>query len=671
MASNDFNLFSLRGGLNNTDPEPALDPDACTVAENVEFLNATLAERRAGCVAISLPASITGNALIDTVVAGYRHLPTGVQTDTQLWLLAQGLSSPANWVLTYRDQSTWNTVLFSLDTPDFTVPNGHRVSFQTLHSKLFFACKTNQDILHVWDGTSLRRTGFGTPAAPTAVDTGAAGSFAGNRYYRVRFITMSGSTVLRRSEPGPVLTFAPSGTKTGAVVTVPALLGEGETHWEIEASTDNSNFYRLSQIAVATTTYTDTVALGTGYVSSGTLSESLTAYTRIPSVKFVVSDSDRLVMGGSWMNSAYASRIWWTPVYADTGAGNDERVDLTANPFLDLDNSAGGDLTALSRSINGYIFAFKWNHIYKIVRKGQRTQAYEAFPLTKNKGALPGSVIEAFDESGNPSLYFLDPVIGPHRIGANGIESVGHDIYGGTWSTVNQNATVVCHGVYFHSRKQVHWWLATNGSSYPNMKIVVQTNELRHGENGASRGWSIVPVGNRIAAAHCSVMFSSNIDEVGTSRNQDLVPFIGMTQWTVNGSPIKNIVQRCNTGTTDAFTAGDTQAAYIAKIRSKAFLLSGLLQKDGIRAGTLLASAATNPADQVYVSLIRDFGVETLQRTTTLGATGSETLVIKPIDDLKMSELRAVQIEIGDTTTPSANWKIHGISLKVRNEETQ
>jgi hypothetical protein len=149
---------------------------------------------------------------------------------------------------------------------------------------------------------------------------------------------MSGSTVLRRSEPGATLTFAPSGTKTGAVITKPASIGESETHWEIEASTDNANFYRLAQTVVGTTTYTDTVALGTGYATSGTLSADTGDYTRIPSGKFLVSDDDRLVIAGSWENADYASRIWWTPVYGDTtGVGNDERLEMDTDPFLDLD----------------------------------------------------------------------------------------------------------------------------------------------------------------------------------------------------------------------------------------------------------------------------------------------------------------------------------------------
>jgi hypothetical protein len=662
----DFTLFSLRGGLNDFDPPTALPSDACTVAENVEFFYSTLGERRLGCTAVSLPASITADPNMTAVVWMYRHLPTASESGAQLWVLAQNLAG-AQYVLTYRDATTWNTVTPSIDTINVAIPNGHRFSAQTLHGKLFFAFDSDQDILHVWDGTRLRRVGLTTPAAPTAANSGV-GTFAGTRYYRIRYTVMSGATVSYRSEPGAVLTFAPSGTGASAVITKPVSVGENETHWEIEASTDNANFYRLSQIIVGTTTYTDSVALGTGYSSTGTLSEDVTAYTRIPSGKFLVADEDRLIIGGSWENTAYGSRVWWTPVYGSTGAGNDERVDLTTDPFLDLDGFSGGELTGLSRSVNGYIFAFKWGHIYKIVRKGQRSQAYEAFPLTKAKGALPGSIVEAFDESGNPSLYFLEPKTGPHRIGSNGIEHCGQDVLS-TWQTVNLTATVPCHGVFYPDKHQVHWWIATDGASYPNKKIILQINETRSSDEGARRGWTTVPSPNRIAAAHCSTMFSSNIDSL-VARNQTLVPFIGKEQWTVSGT-VKDLVQRCDTGNTDAHTSGDTVSAYTAKVRSKPFLVSGLLTRHGIQAGTLLAESDTTSADQVYVKLIRDFGVDSTTVNTNLAPGTTEEHVIKQLDNLTLSECKALQIEFGDTTTPTNPWRLNGVALKVRKEDTQ
>jgi hypothetical protein len=86
-------------------------------------------------------------------------------------------------------------------------------------------------------------------------------SFKSVRYYRQRSVYVSGTTVLRRSEPSTVLTFTPVGTKNGATITKGAdASGELSTHWEIEASLDNANFYRLARTINATTTYVDNTA---------------------------------------------------------------------------------------------------------------------------------------------------------------------------------------------------------------------------------------------------------------------------------------------------------------------------------------------------------------------------------------------------------------------------
>lgn len=667
MANSEFNLLSLRGGLNDTDPKHSLAPDACTVAENVEFVYSTLGERRLGCSAISLPTSITADANITAVTWMGRHLPSSNEGLAELWVFAQNLSGAQN-VLTYRNQTVWTTVTPFDAIVSSTIPYGHRISSVTLHGKLFFAYKSAQDILHVWDGTTLRRVGLATPSAPTGADTAPAGSFSGKRYYRVRYTIQSGGTTLVRSEPSTALTFTPATTKTGATITKPATISENETHWELEASTNNADFYRIATTVVGTTTVTDTVAFNTGYAATGTLSEDIQDYTRIPSGKFLSADDDRLIIGGSWENTAYASRIWWTPVFGGPGVGNDERLELDTDPFVDLDGFAGGELTCLSRAVNGYLYAFKFGHIYKLVRTGKRSQAYEAFPLTKVKGAFAGSLVEAYDEAGKPALYFLDPKTGPHRIGAQGIEWAGRDIQT-IWSTVNKDAKVPCFGLFYPDKRQVHYWIATGSSDYPNTKIIVHVNEMRSTEEGARRGWVTVPSTNRIANAHCGVMFSSNIDSVAV-RNQTLKPFIGKEQWTVSAATIKDLVQLCDTGQTDAHTSGDTSSAYTVQVRSKPFFPAGMTNRHGVMAGALLAVADSQSSDTVYVKAIRDFGAETKTSTTTLVPTSTETDVIKQLDDLSFSELHALQIELGDSATPTNQWKLNGVTLKLRKEQT-
>lgn len=665
-----FDLTSLRGGLDDTTPPSALAPDACTVAENVEFVNSTLGERRLGCTAITLPASITGDANLDAVTWMFRHLPDNDETTAELWAFAQSLSAGNN-ILTRRQVSAWSTVT-QTDAITSTFGRGHRISAQSLHGKLFLAHKSAVDRLHVWDGTSLRRASLAAPAAAPSVANTGAGTFSGTRYYRVRYAVLSGSTVVLRSEPSAVTTFAPSGAGSAARVTKPATISEGETHWEVEASLDNSNFYRIARVVVGTTFYDDSTAFGTGYATSGNaLSADIGDYTVIPSAKFLSADEDRLICAGSWEVSAEASRVRWTPVFAAEGNGNDERLELDTDPFLDLDGYEGGEITGLSRAVNGYLFAFKRTHIYKLVRTGKREQAYEAIAITKAKGALPGSLVEAVDQAGNPSQYFLDPSSGPMRIGSQGLQWCGRDIQT-FWRRVNVNATIPCHGVYYSAKRQVHFWVAVDGSNYPNAKIVVHTNEMRDTEEGARRGWVTVAKDDRIATAHCSTLFASNVDTTD-ARSFALVPFIGKEKWTVGVNTIRDYVQRCDTGTTDAHTTGDTESTYYGKVKTKPFILAGLLNQHSVRAGALLGKANSSPSGLVYVKAVRDFGIEDKTVSTMLLASGSEEHVIRLLDNLTFSELYALQVELGDldtNATPSGSWELNQLQLKISGGQT-
>jgi hypothetical protein len=598
MAKSTFPLPipSLRGGLNDNDPAISLPEDACTLAENVEFFYSTCGERRLGCAAISdTPVQITGNSNIQMVQWMGAHYPTNDVGDAELWTLATHLTN-STYSINRRTKTAWGNVAAPTDAITVTSGLGHKLSAVSLHGKFYIAYKSGVDLLHVWDGSTIRQCGLAAPAtAPTGANTGG-GTFSGTRYYRVREAVVSGATVQLRSEPSPVINggagFSPSGAGTGVIVTKPATQNAAATHWEIEASTDNANYYRLSRIVIGTTTYTDSQAFNSGYAIVGTLSESLTSYTQIPSGKFVTVDSDRLIIAGSWENSVYGSRVWWTPQLANTGNGNDERLDMTVFPYIDLDGFEGGEITGISRAVNGYLYAFKWGHVYKIVRTGQRTAAYTAIPLTKSRGAMPGSLVEAVDQSGNPAQYFLDPKVGPMRIGVYGVEWCGRDIRA-LWTRINHNATVVCHGIFHPGKNQIHWWLALDGADHPNAKVVVQCNEMRSSSNeGARRGWSTVPVGNRIADAHCSVAFSSNVSTVA-AREQDYVPFIGKEQWTVGSTTVKDLIQKCDQGSTDALVSGDeANCSYYAQIQTKPFTPVGLLSKFGVMAGTLVATTS-------------------------------------------------------------------------------
>lgn len=666
-------ISTLRGGVNDNDPPTSLPADVCTIAENVEFFSSTLGERRAGCTAITLPASITGDANITAITWMGAHFPTNSLGAVELWALGQSLTG-ANSVLTRNVLGAWSTV-----SPDDAINTNYLLGYGTgvrgasLHGKFYLSYKSSVDQLHVWDGTSLRKSGIAAPvAAPTATDGGGVGTLATKRYYRVRYVVMSGSTVLRRSEPSAVLGFTPDGAHANITVTRPALVGQGETHWEIEASTDNANFYRVSQVTAVTTTYADTVVFATGYAAGGVLSELLTAYTLIPSGKYMTTDADRLIIGGSWENPLYGSRIWWTPVLGSTGVGNDERLDMNVNPYIDLDGFEGGDLTGLSHSVNGYLYAFKWGAIYKVLRKGQATGAYDAVPITKSRGAFPNSLVEGVDQAGNPALYFLDPLVGPMRIGIYGLEWLGRDIRT-FWGRVNQNAVAPAHGTFYQSKNQIHFWVAVDGSDHPNAKIIVHTDAIVSDANGGRRGWVTVPVGDRIADAYCSVMFADNVDS-GDIRSFSQSPFIGKGQWTVAGVTIKQIIQRTDVGTTDAFTTGDTVAYYRGKVQTRPFSPVGVGNQTGLMAATLLVAASSAPTNDVHVQAVKNFGTETKTLGVDLFPLGDEDVLVKQLDNLNFSEVNTIQFTFGDldmVINPTTNWQLQLFSAKVTSGQTE
>lgn len=641
--STDLIINDLSGGLNDTDPATSIAQNQCTVVENIEFWQAPCGARRLGSSAITLPASLSGKAAITFL---HRHLPTTDISAAQLWAL--GVTVATSIQLSYKD-TAWHDVSF-FDAPTNTGVYPYQFNALSLHGKLFLMYKSGQDRGHVWDGTTLRRIGLAQPAAPTGADTAGAGTFASTRYYRVRYtVQVAGATTLR-SEPSLALTFSPLGTKTGVVVTKPATIGESETHWELEASLDNVNFYRIATTVVATTTVTDTTSASLGYATgTNVLSEDIGDYTVVPSGRYMIADKDRLVIGGSFESDAQASVVRWTPVLNDPGVGNDERIPIDTNNALNLDGYEGGGITGLA-SLGGVIIVFKYGHIYRLVSTGQRDQAYEPNVISKSRGAIPGSIVEGVDQYGSPCLYFLDPKVGPCRIGAGGSVWAGGDILT-TWRTVNLNATTVqARAVFYPDKQQVHWWVPTSTANVPDLRLVLQTNNTRLGDEGVQFGWARHSGGTVAGLAAC--LFATNI-EAGVARSLSLKPFVA----------IGNTVHMMDTGNTDNGTV------YAAQLVSRPILVSGTpIQQFGLRTASIIGDA--DASAQVTISLIRDFGLETNSVSTFLTPDGTENPVIKDLDDLVMSGSRAIQIKISDGLLNASDWTVHHVSVRPRTEQS-
>lgn len=630
-------ISSLRGGLNDRDQPLELAKDQVVIADNVDWDRAAIGGRRQGHIAV------TTSGLTTAVVFGYRHLPQGDEgDDAECWAVSvSGTSS-----VFARKTTAWSLVT-PTGTEALDVAEGkYGIRAQSLRGNLFLAYPTvsGTDRLHVWDGTAIRKTGLAEPAAPTLANQGS-GSLTGARQYRVRYTKQVSSVTVLRSEPSTAASITPSGSGASVRVTKPAAISEGETHWEVEESVDGgANFYLIATVAVGTTTYDDSLESEV-VATTGTLSDDVGDYALQHNPKFLVAADDRLLLGGSWEQPALGSRVAWTPVGNDPGAGNAERLAEDTDPYVDLDPSEGGDLTDMGGPLMGYVYAFKRSRIYKLVPTGNRQKSYTPVTISKIAGAMKRSVVEGVDEHGRPCLYFLDPAVGPSRLGANGLETCGDQI-STTWETVNADAALACHGVYYPDVRQVWWYLAFNSDSTPTKKIVASTRYFKQGANGIEGGWSIHD--GAYQAALASWMFADNIND-GVARSQKLKPLVGTA---ISGA----LIAMADTNQTDNGTG------YRSYVRTRPYFgPQALVQKWGIRAGALAAVTASGVS--VGVSLIRDLGKETLAKSVVLTPAGSETSVVVPIDDLALVECLLVQVELGDSGVASSDWRLEMLSL--------
>lgn len=626
----DLVLESLRGGLNDTDPPNALRPDECTIAENVEWFHSTLGERRLGADAVDVTGlSLTGSEII---VLAARHFPTANILDNELWVF---IADPGVSVRVGRNPGSGWTIITPAVSISPDTPYVYQMSALSFNGNLYIAAKLvgGADRMLIWDGSTLRLAGLAAPAAaPTVADEGA-GTFTGTRYYRVRNAQLSGSEIIRMSEPSAETTFVPSGAGAGARITKPAGVGEGETHWIVEASSDGSTFYQIATVPVATTTYDDTTDLAiTSYASIGTLSPDIGEYIPLPAAQYLCVDDDRLCVGASFVDDANDSQVAWTPTRNATGYGNDERIPANTDNSLQLNPKEGGGLTGLGQTTNGMWYAFKSSQIYQLTRTGLAANAYNALGITKAIGAMPGSLVSGMDEYGRPTLYFCDPQMGPQRISGSGPQQ----ILGirGTWGRVNASATKVqiC-GCYYPYKKQVWWMVAVDGADSPNLGIKIQVSELRSNETTARGGISLVT--GAITEAYTMTQFAELFVDSHTGiQTLSIRPIMGYA------SP--HFLLRGDVGDTD------NNISYYARMRTRPMFQAGLLNRWGAMAAALLAQA--NGSAKVQVSFIRNYGRETNAIVSTLEPVGTEPYVVRVFDNLVMSSAVGIQVEFADVT---------------------
>jgi hypothetical protein len=647
-------INDLRGGRNGTEPPLSLrDPTPaqgnypghggeCVEAYNVDWWNASLCRKRSGASAFPLQG-ITPNPNPITGVVSFlgRHLPGIDETQAAVWMADDATPNPVIAVQRF----TPSAGVFAPPTQDPCTGNGWDVQGASIHGKYMLAYDSGQARLHCWDPTTdtIRRCGL-RPPGPVAAGNAGSGTYPiVTRGYRVRVITMPGSIVLHRSEPGFAGYATPNGTSQGLMVILPPPIGEGETHWELEATVDGTTWYVLQTMPIAATQFLDTI-LTTTY-GSLPLSPLTGTYNLQRSYRFLAVDQNRILGFGSFTSTDPQNRLEFSAVAGSTNIADEERVPL--QNYIDLDEVDSGIPTGLIGPIYGAFYAFKYRQVWKLTPTGNAAQPYSLYPVSKVIGAVSQNSIDlGEDASGNPVVYFMS-TRGPYRLGVVGLEYLGlpvEDLLQGPTRVMNLDATkVVAHTIYHTQKRQVWFWYAAVGSNDPNVKLVF---DIRRSAWAFHEGPS--------AAARCSLMISRVL---APSSSHDLKPYIGQTGGVQR-------VWRCDddTVTTDAGTA------FQAYVLSKPYVLGGMGAYCTVTQGTLMAPASSGTAIQQLI--IRDFGKETQLSTVDLTPSASgETHVMRLFDAGSMAGCWAVQFKWQDAGPIANQWALDAVTVNYLKEQ--
>ena len=641
------------GGRNDTDPPIALRANQCVEMLNVDWKDTRFAHKRGGATSLSLTG---GTAFSTTVATLIHHLPGTSYATAELWAVADVLKRLAAG-------TTWADVSLA-DAISGSAQHMVGVSF---NSKLYLAYDSAQDRLHVYEATAatVRRVGIAPGSnAPTVANTGAGAYAATLRYYRVRWLINHGGTFSAVvSEPTPSVSFTPSGAGTAARVTRPTAPGEGETHWIVEASTDNSTFYTLTDIpsaaiVLATTTYDDSATVAT--YPNNDLSYQSGLFNRWPSVKYLLTDGNRLLGAGAWetsgsLSGGKQSRVWFSPVLGSLDAGDDERIvnTTTQKNWVDLNENDGGGITGLGGPLNGVIIAFKQRQVWKLRPTGDVLAPYLPRKIRDDIGCISHkSIALGEDQNGHPALYFLSHR-GPYRVTHDGrVEYLGRDNEV-TWRSISPDSgvNVVGHSVYYPLLHQWWLWITAQGETDPAFKMVFDVQKGVPDENGLIRGGWVKHTGNS-AVARCSVMFATT---PGASMSLDQSPYIGRA----SGVAIWKL---------DTSALDDAGTDFQAYVKGRPVVGSGELgTKVGMDEPYLAAKVLTGVT--ITMTSDRDHAAETRTHTQTLTAAGTETRVFKKMEGGEVGEADVIQLQIGDGSAQEGQWTLDAVVVPIKYQE--
>lgn len=622
----------LRGGRNGTDAPPKLQPTQCVDAVDVDWYQATFARKRNGSSADTMTFS-SGGPFTGKISTLIRHVPTTDATAAELWAVDDAL---------VVGRKAASTQYAAPTLKDALTGNGWDVSGATLNGSLFLAYQSAQARGHLWDGSTVRRASFATPAAPTVANSAGGGTYAATLgYWRVRWVKIASSVTVRRSEPSPSQSFTPDGAHVGVTITQPTVAGEGETHWEIEFSADNITFFVVygdnglttaQAIGNTTAPVANTVA---ALIASGVSSLTGT-YTALPSAKYIAADQNRLLMFGDYTSTNKQSRITLSAVVGSLNVGDAERVDTTGNYFVDLDENDSGVAMGIIGPVFGNFYAFKDRQFWELTPTGQTATPYRQTALSKDIGLVaPKAAARGEDASGNTALYWMSHA-GVYRYGVNGLEYIGRpieDLILGPTATINLGATKqVAHTQYHAPKRQVWFWHATGSSNDPDTLSIYDV---------VHSGWSRFT--GTIAAARCSTLFSNT---VGASMSRDLKPYVGL-------SGTNNKVLKCDSDS----STDDAGVAFQSYVTLKPLEAGGPGFRGEVKDALLLAKAASGV--MITANVIPDFDA-TLAKTSTalLTATGSETRVNRRLEDSRIANCAFIQYQVGDASATATAWTL-------------
>lgn len=645
--------FAAIQGRNGSDSSFFISDRQCVEAYNVDWFRSSAGRKRGGADAISLTG---GTAAGNGILSAGRHVPSDDETAAEAWTVDGNKAF---------HRLAGGTAWADITVLDALQSNPQEVIFKSFNGKLYVAYKSLHNRMHVWDGTSLRRTSLDTPAA-LAAPTLAAGAITDTRRYRVSWTKQSGGVTVNRSNLGTASASVTYAAQQGTF-TRPALPGEGETHWELWAAQSPFTDYRLvTTTVVGTTTAVD----NTGTFSTlTTVAPADGANTPLPSARYITADDARLIMGGAWETSSNAenamvpkvNRIWWTSILGASDVGDDERVSNTGtiNSFADIEEAVTAIseplqvVTAASSSFErGSFYVFSYRNQWKFVATGDGTAPYLRFKVSGGAGCIHHkSLCAAQNDNGNPAIYWWSPN-GPYRISTDGQQFIGEDIQD-LIATVNLDATIPCHAHFYPDLHQVWFYVATGSHLYPNRRVIFDT---RLGKAidvaGVRLGWALHE--GESTNAYCSFLFS---DTIGATMSRRLKPYIGYSGGTA--------LWKCDT--TSQTDNGTTFQAYL---QSKSYAPWGIGHRGGLR-GEPIVIAGVSAGTRIFVSLSRDEGIEVTTGIAKLSATSetqSETKVARYAEGAKLGGSISVSMMVGDAAPVASSWNLDAVMIPVTYE---